>query len=230
MNKIIVIPAYEPDRLLIKLLETIPRTYQVVIVDDGSKAAYESIFKEAMTYAHVISYQENAGKGHALKEAFKYIKENYQEYIVATMDSDMQHTITDCEKLIEAASNNLNTLILGKRLFNKKVPLRSRLGNSITRNIYKKVSGLKIYDTQTGLRAFSYKLIDYMLSLPGNRYEYEMNMLLNLKSQGIDYLEIPIETIYFDHNKKSHFNTYKDAYQIYKSIYIWKKNYKKKKK
>ena len=222
MKYIILIPAYEPDEKLIELLSSIDEEINVIVVNDGSGKEYNKVFKEAKKYAHIISYEKNMGKGYALKQGLSYIKKRFNDYVVITIDSDGQHRIDDALKLGKYAGIYKDILVLGKRMWDKKTPLRSRFGNAITRFVFHKMTGISIYDTQTGLRAFSYKLIDYMLDNPGNRYEYEMNVLLNLKNSGIRYHEIPIETIYIDNNKKSHFKTIKDSYKIYNNIFKWK--------
>lgn len=158
------------------------------------------------------------GKGYALKYGLKYIKENYNNSIIVTMDSDGQHSVEDALKLAKNASIKDNTLFLGKRLREKDIPFRSKIGNELTTKVFKIASKIDIYDTQTGLRAFSQKLIDYMINEEGNRYEYEMNVLLHLKENNIEVEEIEIETIYIENNKASHFNTIKDSFRIYKEI------------
>lgn len=217
---IILIPAYEPDDHLINLVKKLSKeNVDIVIVDDGSGMNYTQIFEKCKEYAKVISYDINEGKGYALKTGLKYIKDNYQDsYIVVTMDCDGQHTIKDAKKLIKEVSENGEILTLGKRIRSGKIPLRSRIGNSITRCIYKVTTGLDVYDTQTGLRAFSNKLIDYMIDIDGNRYEYEMNVLLKCAKDKIKIKEIVIDTIYIDNNSASHFNGLKDSYRIYKNI------------
>lgn len=226
MKYIILIPAYKPNQELLTLLKTIPQTCDIVLIDDGSGKEYQHIFLESKKYAHVISYVVNKGKGHALKTGLKYIKDTYKSYIVVTMDCDGQHKVTDALKLCHYIDAFPGSLALGKRKWNSHTPLRSRIGNSITRKVYYYFTKLKIYDTQTGLRAFSYKLIDYMLAIKGDRFEYEMNVLLNLKKNNIEYTEIPIETIYINKNKHSHFKAMRDAYKIYKAIFKWHKENK----
>lgn len=218
LKKVALIPSYEPDNKIINLVNQLKKSsYEVVIVNDGSSKKYNKIYKEIEKNAYVISYKKNMGKGYALKKGISYINDNYKDYIIITMDCDGQHTVKDAEKLFEYNKDNLDTLVLGKRLIDKNVPKRSMIGNTITRIIYGIVTKRKIYDTQTGLRSFSYKLVDYMLSIDGDRYEYEMNVLLNLNSE-IKVKEIVIETIYIDENKSSHFDTIKDSYLIYKQI------------
>lgn len=226
MKYIILIPAYEPDSKLLKLLREINNKYPVVVVNDGSNKAYKDIFNEVKKYSHLLSYDKNMGKGYALKTGLNYIEDTYDNYIVVTMDADGQHTLNDAIRLCDYVKEHKDTLALGKRYFTKNTPIRSRIGNYITRKVFKLVTKNKIYDTQTGLRAFSKELIDYMINIPGNRYEYEMNVLLNLKKDNIKHTEIPIETIYLDHNKSSHFNSLTDSYKVYKEIFKWYKNNK----
>lgn len=227
MEYIILIPSYHPDYELIKLLQNIDKKYPVVVVDDGSGIAYQNIFETVKKYAHLISYEKNMGKGYALKTGLKYIDATYKNYIVVTMDSDGQHTLKDAIMLCDYVKDNLGTIALGKRHFNQKAPLRSRIGNALTRKIFKYLTKNYIYDTQTGLRAFSYQLTNYLLKTPGYRFEYEMNVLLNLKKD-IPYKEIPIETIYLDSNKSSHFHFLKDSLKIYQAIFNWSKQNLKK--
>ena len=214
---IVLIPSYEPDENLTKLIKNLKKNkITSIVVDDGSGKDYKEIFDNLDT--KVISYENNQGKGHALKEGYKYIKDNYKEYVVVTMDSDGQHRIEDALNLYNYILKNDDTLVLGKRPRGEKTPLRSKIGNGITRFVFHIVSGQDVYDTQTGLRAFSNKLIDYMLKVKGERFEYEMNVLLYAKNNKIPIKEIEIETIYIDNNSKSHFNAIKDSFKVYKEI------------
>ncbi len=219
-KRIIVIPSYEPDLTLVELLkECAGIGCELIVVDDGSGGAYKDIFDACREYSHVITHDVNKGKGAALKTAFSYIEKNYKtDYTVVTIDSDGQHKISDAMKLCDEADKDDKLLVIGSRKQSKNSPLRSRFGNFVTKVIFKAATGLNVSDTQTGLRAFSDKLMSYMLGTDGNRYEYEMNVLLGCSEAGIDILEIPIETIYIDNNSKSHFNAIRDSIRVYKEI------------
>lgn len=223
MEVVILVPSYEPDNKLIELLKTIDKSYNVIVINDGSGPLYNDIYEEVKKFSYLISYDKNMGKGYALKEGLKYIKDKFKECIIVTMDSDGQHKIEDAEKLINYIKDHPNDLAIGKRSWDKSTPIRSRIGNYLTRRIYKKTTGIDIYDTQSGLRSFSNKLLDYMLHIEGNRYDYEMNVLLNLND--IHVHEIDIETIYFNNNKESHFKWFKDSRKIYKIIKRYKNNH-----
>ena len=219
MKRIALIPAYEPANRITPLVkELTDNNFKVIVVNDGSKKKYDKIFDEVKDIAHLISYKENKGKGYALKKGYSYIKENYDEYIVVTLDSDNQHTVKDAIKLCDYAEEHKDTLVIGKRIRNEKTPLRSKIGNAITKLVYTVATGTYIYDTQTGLRAFTNNLMPFCLSIPGNRYEYEMNVLLRASKEQIPIKEIEIETIYYNNNANSHFNTLKDSFRIYKEI------------
>ena len=78
----IVIPAYEPDERLLVLLKQLHNSYTVIVVDDGSGAAYQPIFDKvrellAQTGGTVLVHERNHGKGRALKTAFAYVLKQY---------------------------------------------------------------------------------------------------------------------------------------------------------
>lgn len=217
INYIALIPAFQPDERLPKIVKELKENnFTVIVVNDGSDLNYKKYFDECNT--KTISYPTNRGKGYALKKGLEFIKYNYKDYIVVTIDSDGQHQVSDAIKLCEYVTSNKDTLAIGKRLKKDNTPMRSLIGNTITRYIFNFATNQNIYDTQSGLRAFSEQLIDYILEMYGDRFEYEMNVLLHLKQRNIKYKEIEIETIYIDNNKKSHFKTIKDSLRIYGQI------------
>lgn len=219
-TKIALIPAYKPDMKLITLLESLKETDIIpVVVNDGSGNEFDEIFLKASKYCHILSHDINRGKGRALKTGLLYIKDTFKkDYIVITLDADGQHTVKDSLNVLKLSEENPGSLVLGSRYFDKNTPLRSRFGNSLTRLVYKLSTGISVYDTQTGLRAFSDEIIDKLIDIKGERYEYEMNVLLECKHLKIKIIETKIETIYIDNNSSSHFNAVRDSVRIYKNI------------
>jgi len=217
----LIIPSYEPDEKLICLLQDVSlRTdYEVILVDDGSGAAYDSLFRTSQQYACLLRHPANMGKGCALKTAMRFIRDNgSKESIIITADSDGQHTVRDIQAVREAALHHPECLVLGERRFTGHVPFKSRAGNRITSIVFQMASGNKISDTQTGLRAFSGAYLQYMVSVEGNRYEYETNVLLKWAGDRQPFYEQPIDTIYLDENASSHFHPIRDSFLIYKEI------------
>ena len=224
-NITVVIPAYEPPLKFIDYLKNLINggANSVIVVNDGSESKYQNVFDKAKQIdgVTVLEYKKNQGKGYALKYAFSYAKENLDPAsVIITADCDGQHSVKDVLRLATTASENPNCLILGARDFSSpNVPSRSRFGNLNTRRMFSLLYGMKITDTQTGLRAFSYNMLDKMISIGGNRFEYEMNMLIISYKHNFEIIEIPIETIYEekpdDVEKRSHFKTITDSAKVW---------------
>lgn len=217
---ITLIPAYQPTQQFLSLLQEVRGAgFQIVVVDDGSKKSTKDIFASAARFGTILRHGENMGKGRAIKTGLSYIQSHYPaDCIIVTMDADGQHRVADAQKICEMAQRHPDALVLGSRKFRGNVPLRSRLGNAVTRLVYHISTGQKVWDTQTGLRAFSEQRIWQFLTVPGERYEYEMNVLLTCSRTGIPILEEEIQTIYMDGNASSHFDTVKDSWRVYKEI------------
>lgn len=217
---IALIPAYKPSAFLPELAqEFFELGFTVVIVNDGSGLEYERLFFDCTRYAEVLNHSQNQGKGCALKTGLRYIYKTYRtDCIVVTVDADGQHLAVDALNIVKTAENSPHTLVLGSRKLNKNTPLRSRFGNCITRFVFRVSTGCKVYDTQTGLRAFDGHMIPKMIIIEGERYEYEMNVLLRFAKEKAPIIEKEIETIYLNNNATSHFNAVKDSARIYKEI------------
>lgn len=219
---VIVIPAYEPNKLMLDLLVKLNeyfKDFKIVIVNDGSKTADET-FKVAMQYPNVtiLNHLVNKGKGAALKTAFKYIKQLQGDHIIVTADADGQHKPEDIFKVASYYNQIKEGLVLGSRQFDGKVPFRSRFGNDATKFLYRLCNNKKLYDNQTGLRAFGSEMLDFMISVEGERYEYEMNMLMECANRQVTISEVAIETVYINNNESSHFNPVKDFLKICKHM------------
>lgn len=216
-----VIPAYEPDEKMLAVIDDISSLtdFHIIVINDGSGKDKLPIFAEAAKKAIVLTHEVNKGKGRGIKTALEYIKEHEADTVgIVIADADGQHKVEDIIRVSEALKSSPDKLIMGCRRFSGKIPLRSKFGNNITKFVFSFAAGVKVSDTQTGLRGFSSKLIPFMLSVNGDRYEFEMNMLLECAREGIRFYEVPIETVYLGKNESSHFNPIKDSWRIYKDI------------
>ena len=223
----IIIPAYEPDIRLINLLKDIRKSHNgpVILVNDGSGIKYDRIFSMAQEILQdvggkLLVHEKNRGKGRALKTAFDYVMNEYPEAIgVVTADSDGQHTVTCIERVKSALLQYPYNIILGVRKFDGEgIPWKSRFGNALTEKIFAYVAGIHVSDTQTGLRGIPVAFLPELLEVPGERFEYEMQMLM--ECAGKYYItEIPIETIYdSEDNHQTHFDPIADSIRIYKIL------------
>lgn len=219
----IIIPSLDPDGRLITLIKQLrshknEAMQQIIVVNDGSSEKYDTIFSyiENTFKVTVLKHATNFGKGRALKTAINYVLQHVPEALgLITIDSDGQHTVTDMLKCTNAFLENPKNLILGTRVFNHDVPLRSKFGNVLTAKFMQITTGIKISDTQTGLRVIPKAYFQALLNMQGDRFEFEMNMILAAADNLIVIVEVPIKTIYLDDNQSSHFRVIYDSLSIY---------------
>lgn len=220
-NIYIVIPTLDPDiKIMEKFINELKKECpNILVVNDGSKSEYKDFFKKLeKSGIEVFEHYKNLGKGRALKNAFNYLLNEKKNLVgVVTCDCDGQHGVKDIKNIATMISLDKDELILGTRDFDAtNVPLKSMLGNKITRMIFKNFVGIKITDTQTGLRGLNANLMNIFMDSIGERYEYETTMLIACKNKDISIKEVIIDTIYIDNNSNSHFNPIKDGMRIYK--------------
>ncbi|HWZ50836.1 MAG TPA: bifunctional glycosyltransferase family 2/GtrA family protein, partial [Granulicella sp.] len=215
----VLVPAWQPEERLAGLAASLlARGFgMVIVVNDGSDASCSALFEELalLPRVRVLQHAVNLGKGRALKTGINHFLTELPEMVgLVTADADGQHTAEDTARVAEAMQSARGEVVLGSRRFTGDVPLRSRLGNGLTRQIFAFITGAKISDTQTGLRAFPRKLLPELVGLSGERYEYEMTVLAHVCRQSKP-VEVPIETVYIDGNRSSHFDPVRDSMRIY---------------
>ena len=220
----VVLPSLDPDEKLGIVIEGLLEYgfRDIILVNDGSKPENLHYFTDAANIHPEITllhHPVNRGKGAALKTAFTWFLENRPEYAgVVTVDGDNQHHPED-SRCCALHMMQTGKLVLGCRDFSlPQVPPRSKAGNRITCCVFRIFCGLRISDTQTGLRAIPTGALKTLVGIQGDRFEYETNMLLALKEYGIDWDEVKIRTVYIEENKSSHFRAVRDSWRIYKLI------------
>jgi glycosyltransferase involved in cell wall biosynthesis len=226
------VSAFEPSERLIELVNSLNFLFnanqvisngrtapKIVIVDDGSSVGHETVFESAAQLPNcvLLRHAVNLGKGRALKTAINHCLANYSNLAgIVTLDADGQHLPADAIKCAEALLKHPNNLVLGIRNFDtQNIPFKSRLGNKLTRAVFNYLCGVKVSDTQTGLRGLPAAFLPALTTVTGERFEYETNMLIECKKRAIPIHEVTIETVYIEGNKSTHFNPLKDSFRIY---------------
>ncbi|MFI7542032.1 glycosyltransferase [Actinoplanes sp. NPDC049599] len=215
---IVLIPAYEPGAALVELVRRLAG-HAVVVVDDGSGPGYATVFARVRDLgAEVLTLEGNRGKGAALKAGFAHLRERHPGRDVVCADSDGQHRPEDIEAVARHVTVSGAAMVLGGRRFTGDVPARSRLGNAVTRAAFRLVTGVRLLDTQTGLRAYPGRMLPWLSRVAGDRFEYEQRLLLRAARERLPIAEVEIATVYLRHNASSHFRLVRDSLRVYRPL------------
>jgi len=221
MNPVILIPSLNPDERLVEYVDRLAASgfERIMVINDGSSSEYDEFFNRVAAYEQctVLKHEVNQGKGRALKTGMEYYLEHFAGCDgIVTGDADGQHTIEDTLKLANILAERQDALLLGSRDFSgDDIPPRSRFGNRMTSLVFKLTHGAWLTDTQTGLRGIPDSMVKLFSTVEGERYEYEMNMLIECADRKIPIVEQTIQTVYIDDNSSSHFNPIRDSIRIY---------------
>lgn len=222
MKYVPVIPCYNPPEVFSNIILELYSmgVRDVIIIDDGSnnKRIFSIANKKGYT---VIEHNTNKGKGEAIKSGIRYYRKHFIDKYkgIVMIDCDGQHRVWDMDKVGQEMIHS-DKFTMGVRNFNiDGVPFRNKIGNKITSLVFKWMFGVYIKDTQTGLRGVPNRLIDTVLKIDGERYEYEISMLIDIVKMKEEIKEVEIETVYDNNGKRySYFNPFKDSYRIYKEM------------
>lgn len=215
-----IVPVFNPEPGLAALVEGLVSRFEtVVVVDDGSveETAAFAALPSAVTF---LRHATNRGKGRAMKTALAWIAEHRPDACGAVFaDGDGQHRLEDIVAVTEKARTD-DGVVFGVRDFGRKgVPFRSWWGNRWTAIEVGLLFGCWLKDTQTGLRAVPRRLFPALLTLGGERFEYEAGWFGLLRRLREPIREVPIETIYRGGNRASHFRPWEDTLLTQRALF-----------
>lgn len=218
-----MVPAYEPAETLPEVIRGFGKLFShIIVVNDGSSQRCSKTFEEIRRLKNTTLLEQavNLGKGSALKVAFNhFLLHDPLSCGVVTMDADGQHRPEDVKLITKAFADSPSVMHLGVRDFSKDPPWKSYLGNVITRRVFEFFTRFRLSDTQSGLRSIPRDLIHSLMTIRSYGYDFELEMLFQARKSGVLIAEIPIQTIYFDDNRRSSFNPVIDSTRIY-SVFV----------
>ncbi len=219
----VIIPAYKPDEKMLTTLRELAAAGfdDILVVNDGSGEEFDTLFEEVKNIPEctLLVHEKNKGKGAALKTAFAFFMEQRPtRNCVVTADADGQHLTKDILAVAQTCVKE-EKIVFGVRDFSHPSVLpRSRFGNRATCLTFMLFFGMKLKDTQTGLRAFPRKYLQDIMQAKGERYEYETNVIFMMNKKSMPLEQVGIDTVYIDDNKSSHFRPIVDSIKIYALI------------
>lgn len=205
-NVYIVLPAYNEAPVIKNVINGVRKAGfdNIIVVDDGSS---DNTFQESLTTgAIVLRHLLNRGKGAATQTGLDAAKLLHADFVV-TIDADGQHDPKEIKKLLEPLKSGSADVVIGSRMLNVVgMPfsriLMNKVGNFITYIFF----GIKVSDSQSGFRAYSYNAVNSVYTyLDG--YEFESEMLGEIRRANLRIKEVPIKVFYSDYS----LNKYKSS-------------------
>lgn len=219
---VLLIPSYNPTAKLTVLVDELKQLgfTTIVIVNDGSHEDCKKFFP-SLKNVDLIHSNVNQGKGAALKIGFQHILNHHNDkHYVICCDDDGQHSPIDIFNIVQIAlQEKKECIFLGSRAFDKDVPLKSYMGNWAIGLLFHKFFKRKLRDTQTGLRCIPLSALPHLINIPYNRFQFEFASLICFIKKDCLIREVPIQTIYFENNKRTKFKSVKDSWQIVKVLF-----------
>lgn len=212
----VVMPTYNNERTLERVvtgvLERIGDACMIVI-NDGSTDSTREILRKFEDRITLISYDENQGKGWALRKGLrKAIDLGYENAI--TIDSDGQHFPEDIQTIHDAAMKNPGCVIMGSRNMDQEsVPGKSSFGNKFSNFWFRLETLIKLPDTQTGFRLYPLKPLKKM-RLFTKKFELEIEIIVRLAWKMVGFVPVPIKVLYDMDERVSHFRPGRDFFRI----------------
>jgi len=210
----IIIPTYNNAKTIGNVIsETLVYCKHVYVINDGSTDETLNVLN-GMEGIKIVSYEQNKGKGFAIRKGFEVALTNGFDYAI-TIDSDGQHYPEDIEVLLQKHNSKPNSLIVGSRNIEAEgMPSKNTFANKFSNFWYWAETGQKLPDTQSGFRLYpihKYRKTKWF----STKYEFEIEILVRSNWSGIKVIPVPIKVYYPPEDERvSHFKPFKDFTRI----------------
>lgn len=198
---VILMPVYNPSERIVNYVKKLKENnYQVVLINDGSKSEYHSLFEKMVHDCKIISYPLFKGKGYAIKKGIHYIKEHLQDkkgIIILENEYDLMHI------------NHIRTLI-NKNL--QKMCVVHHKGKRFLTKLFSMIYNKEFIDVDSELFGFSMNYLDQMMAVDENCYEVQSLIQSVQNNQEIE--EIQLE------NKQQPFHLKNKTIQVLYVIFL----------
>lgn len=204
MKLLIGIPAYNEEKLIGRVIESLPHrltgisTIDIVVVDDGSSDRTGQIAREkkAMVLTHLL----NRGLGGSLKTIIEYAKQGSYD-IAVTFDADGQHSAGDIGKIILPIIKKNKDIVIGTRWKNYgSAPISRRVINFLANLFTFLLYGVYTTDSQSGFRSLNKKAIN-SIQLHTDGMEVSSEFFKEIYRNKLHFTEVPIHAIYTTYSK-----------------------------
>lgn len=223
MELSVIIPAYNEEKRLASSLKVTldflksKKDYEVIVVNDGSKDDTANIASKFDV--KLVSYQENRGKGYAIKRGIEEAKGHY----ILFLDADNATPISEMDKLLPKLKDY--DIAIGSRyipgsMIERRQPwyrvMIGRMGNRVIRFLL--IRGIN--DTQCGFKAFRKEAAKELFAkLQTYRFGFDIEVLARARKKKYKIIELPVS---WHHTENSQVRFLRDSYKTLIDLFrIW---------
>ena len=214
-NVFVLIPAFNEAETIRALAErALLMAPNVVVVDDGSSDS--TVAELRGLPITLLRNERNIGKAASLWKGFDYALARGADCVV-TLDGDGQHRPEDIERLLNAAAQFPDSIVIGARLHDKQnFPARRYYANQFARFWISWASGYPIADTQSGFRVYPASLLARLKQREASwqGFVFESEILIVAAARGVRSVAVLIPGIYPQQARPSHFRPVCDIARI----------------
>jgi predicted LPLAT superfamily acyltransferase/glycosyltransferase involved in cell wall biosynthesis len=209
----LVVPTYNNPNSIEEVVQDCLKltSLPIIVIDDGSEPPMAITLHERVS---IFRQRKNLGKGAALQLAFQLAIEAGYTHAV-TIDGDGQHLVEEVPKLIDKATQNPWSLVIGDRaLHGEHVPEISRFGRRFSNFWVKFETSKPVQDSQSGFRVYPLFHVQN-IKFWTKRFDFEIEVLIRLMWRGVEVCEVPIDVHYPPASERvSHFDKLWDNVRI----------------
>ena len=191
----VIIPAYNEGMVigpviqrLVTHLNTLNRTYEVLVISDGSTDETNRVVKEFESPVRLIELPYNLGNGAAIKTG---VRRALGEILIC-MDADGQHRPEDVERFLKDCERF--DMVVGARSKGSQAGIHRSVANSVYNLFASYVTGRRIEDLTSGFRAMKTNVAKRFVGLLPNGFSYPTTITLSMMRSGYSVKYIPIDT------------------------------------
>lgn len=235
----VVMPAFNEashicDNLLLtsKILSSVLNTFEIICVNDGSSD--NTLFEmnkaaQADNHIKVITYNDNQGKGYAVKQGIATSICTYTAFLDSDLDISPDHLITFLTTIVE---QNADIAIGSKMHKDSQIdyPFSRKILSLGYYMLLRIMFHLNLKDTQTGIKLYKTDIIKPIASsTTTNGFAFDIEMLAQAQKQGAKIIELPI-TLVFTRGKRNGLSRikFKNIYLMFKNTVAVRRKLKKK--